>query len=223
MYSISSSDRELPNEVHVAFSVVNYKTMYGQKKGVATMWLDKFCNEESHGKTKIGTYVRSGGDFKHPVVLESPIIMIGPGTGVAPFRGFLQQRRAMKSQGGSCGESWLFFGCRRKDEDYLYQRDLEQFVQDGTLDHLVCAFSRAQQEKVYVQHKMMEVGQQLIECIVNRGGYIFVCGDGARMAQDVHACLENMLQRFGDMSPQDATSALAQLTNSKRYVRDIWS
>eukprot|EP01025_Chloroclados_australasicus_P048670 TRINITY_DN5522_c0_g1_i10.p1 TRINITY_DN5522_c0_g1~~TRINITY_DN5522_c0_g1_i10.p1 ORF type:complete len:758 (-),score=89.14 TRINITY_DN5522_c0_g1_i10:394-2667(-) len=224
MYSIACSNQELPNEVHIAFSVVRYQTMYGEKKGVATTWLDQYCNSDSHNKVRIGTYVRSGGDFKHPLLLQSPIIMIGPGTGVAPFRGFLQQRRAMKKAGSTqCGESWLFFGCRREDEDYLYRSDFEQFVADGTLNHLVCAFSRAQKEKVYVQHKMMEVGQQLADCIIKKGGYIFVCGDGARMAKDVHACLENIFQKYADMTEQEASSALAQLTKTKRYVRDIWS
>lgn len=270
MYSVSCAPEEHPERVHVAFSVVTYESGYGIKEGVATSWLSRIAAPwlsatssppQREGKNDTGEegasrmrapppdvrvpiFLRKGGSFKPPVTLESPWIMIGPGTGVAPFRGFLQERRARlralhldstedganDGDGGVAtgtvhhGLALLYFGCRHRDQDYLYRKDLEKFRSDGTLDELHVAFSRIEgKEKMYVQHLMAQHSAKLFDLIVKRSGFVFVCGDGAAMAKDVQATLLVILQEQGGLSVEQASALLDEMAKQGRYVRDIWS
>ncbi|CAI7869285.1 unnamed protein product [Closterium sp. NIES-53] len=179
----------------------------------------------------LSIFPKPGGRFSHPASLSAPLIMIGPGTGVAPFRGFLQERRRLiarnkgegEGEGGGAGESWLFFGCRREDEDYLYREDFEGFVADGTLSQLDVAFSRAGKDKVYVQHKMQARAEELAPLLLNPATYVFICGDGAGMVKDVHAALQSILQAHGGMAAPSAAAHLQDMMGAGRYVRDVWS
>jgi NADPH-ferrihemoprotein reductase len=144
---------------------------------------------------------------------------------VCPFRGFLQQRQHMLAAaqpGAPRGPAWLYFGCRSAHEDYLYRADLEGFQKAGTLEQLRCAFSREGPTKVYVQHLVQQDGEQLAQ-LMQQGAHVFVCGDGAHMAKDVHATLLAVLQEHGGVSAADAEAQLAQMSKEGRYVRDIWS
>jgi NADPH-ferrihemoprotein reductase len=238
LYSIASSPLQQPEQVDVAFSVVRMETQYGIKHGVATSWLDRLAApltgpqaapdpalvKASDDTLRVPTFLRSGGAFRPPADLSKPVIYIGPGTGVAPFRGFLQHRqRHLPEFAGVPGEAWLFFGCRQKEEDFLYRQEFEGFAADGTLTQLCVAFSRAQAEKVYVQHLMREHGAALAPLVLQQGGSVFVCGDGAAMARDVQAALTDILAQHGGLSKDEAAAALAQMATEKRYVRDIWS
>eukprot|EP00951_Prasinocladus_malaysianus_P025160 scaffold219862_cov45-Prasinocladus_malaysianus.AAC.1 len=187
LYSLTSSQLTHPNAAHVAFSVVNFSTdRYGHHAGVATNWLKSICLDSSGACTKprIAVFLRPNESFRPPQDLTAPLIMIGPGTGVAPFRGFLQERQAKLQDGADLGQAWLFAGCRRRDEDYLYQSELEGFARSGVLTHLIPAFSREQAEKVYVQHKMREYGAELCKLIMEPNSFVMVCGDGSHMAKD---------------------------------------
>jgi len=238
-----------------------------EREGVATTWLDRLCTpliESSsqsqnssitstksdtstlHTPLRVPIFLRKGGAFKPPSDLSRPWIMIGPGTGVAPFRGFLQERRSRIQQmeknnnkGGTSvkniGECWLYFGCRRPDLDYLYESDLKSFHQDGTLTRLEVAFSRAplekkdenggkkEQKKVYVQHLMAQHSMEFYNVFIEKKGTVFVCGDGATMAKDVHATLVTILATGGKVTEEEAAGQLSALAKEGRYVRDIWS
>lgn len=254
MYSVACSPMEIPGHLHAAFTVVEERietktlnpTSAGNvRRGVATGWLegvlmplmqDRSVIQLDKQSICIPIFLRKGGHFMPPRDLSCPWIMIGPGTGVAPFRGFLQERRARSSTSTiatsaappncSRGPCVLYFGCRRKDQDYLYQDDFQSFVNDGTLTTLHVAFSRAQQEKIYVQHLMKQHSKELYEMIMLKGGYVFVCGDGAAMAKDVHAALVEIIAQHGGESAMDEDAAQKELTRMAkegRYVRDIWS
>ncbi|GBG66666.1 hypothetical protein CBR_g66801 [Chara braunii] len=250
-YSVTSSQLMHPNHIQVAFSVVKMDLPGpGNRifRGVCTNYFDRLLAHP--GSTGMATdlsvslliFVKSGGDFHVPPDVSAPVIMIGPGTGVAPFRGFLEDRKAqlvgaINGQNENLGTVnreeeipekkgpwWLFFGCRKEEEDFLYQHELEAFEKDGTLDKLVLAFSRATDKKVYVQHRMEEYGEELAELILGRKNtHIFVCGDGVNMAKDVHAALCNILCKHGSMKEPMAIAHLSSMIKQKRYVRDIWS
>lgn len=225
MYSIACA----PSESHtasasVAFSLVEYETKRGLRKGVATQWLHKHCapllSSEDHqggdSVPEIPVFVRSGGVFHPPDELDVPLILIGPGTGVAPFIGFLQQRKqSIAKTSSSVAPCWLYFGCRHPDQDYIYKDELRQFKEDGILTELHVAFSRQGPEKTYVQHLMKQHAIELKHMITEGRGRVFVCGDGAQMAKDVHATLVEILG--GDQG------ALSEMSREGRYVRDIWS
>lgn len=201
----------------VTFSVVRYQTKDGtERKGVATNFLDRVTGlregnafSPDGASSSVGVFLRKTGTFPPPEDPSVPIIMVGPGTGVAPFRGYLQLRASQRrgaagggaaGAGAALGESWLFFGCRRRSEDYIYGDEFERFAADGAgegegaggavLSKLVSAFSREGPEKVYVQHLMAEHGAEVARLLLQGGAHVFVCGDGARMAKDVHAALE---------------------------------
>ncbi|GMH32828.1 hypothetical protein BSKO_00662 [Bryopsis sp. KO-2023] len=228
MYSVTTSQDAHPNKAQFAFTLAKFTTPYGAREGVATSWMDKILTPvlegTESGQVKLPVFSRSGGAFGAPEDLSKPWIMIGPGTGVAPFRGFLETRR-LKLQGykGPVGPCWLFFGCRKESEDYLYKEDLQGFLDDGTLSKMELAFSREQAEKIYVQHRMKQNSQALYELIFQQEGFVFVCGDGQDMAKAVHGCLNDMLKEHGGLSEKEANDKLMEMTRGRQYVRDVWS
>jgi sulfite reductase (NADPH) flavoprotein alpha-component len=143
--------------------------------------------------------------------------MVGPGTGIAPFRSFLEEREA----NGDKGDNWLLFGDRNKDHDYIYQDEIETMKESGLLTKLDLAFSRDQDRKVYVQDKMIENGKEMFEWL-ERGGYFFICGDAYRMAKDVDAALHQVIKKHGNMGEDDAVNYVNKLKKEKRYVRDVY-
>lgn len=230
MYSISSSPQAAPgaDKADVAFTAVEYKTVSGEtRKGVATWWLEGKALRGTGGEVpKIPLFLRRGGSFSPPASLEVPWIMIGPGTGVSPFRGFLQHRRAAlaATKAGDTADCWLFFGCRDKTKDYLYGEELEAFAEDGTLTKLCVAESRKDPDsKVYVQHLMRQHSSHLRELIVDQDAFVFVCGDGHGMATDVHSTLVDIIRGGDGVDAKDAEDKLASMTRDARYVKDVWS
>jgi NADPH-ferrihemoprotein reductase len=224
LYSLTSSSLVHPSAAHVAFSVVKFSTeRYGEHAGVATNWIKRKWESAGEQGARLAVFLRPNEAFRPPADLSAPLIMVGPGTGVAPFRGFLQERAAKGRGGAQLGPSWLFFGCRKAEEDFLYRGELEGFAADGHLGRLVTAFSREGKDKVYVQHRMREHGAELSELILAQGAYVMVCGDGAHMAKDVNQCLVEILVEHGGLAAVEANAKLAEMTKARRYVRDIWS
>eukprot|EP00892_Ulva_mutabilis_P009896 jgi/Ulvmu1/7279/UM035_0067.1 len=219
MYSLTNSQAVTPDRLEFAFHVVGYNTHWGTHGGVATTWLERECREAAW----CAVHLRPPTGFRPPEDASVPIIMIGPGTGVAPFRGFLQQRRAALEAGNTIGTSWLFFGNWKREWDFLYEEELQGFAADGTLTHLHLAWSRETDKKVYVQDLMKEVGAELCSALLEDGACVFVCGDGAQMAKDVHHCLENILVQHGACeSSSAADSFMKDLATQKRYLKDVW-
>lgn len=225
MYSVAAAPETAPGKPCVAFSVVRHVAPSGaERRGVATNWLDRGAFGEDSASFLAPIFVKRSAAFTPPEDVSAPVIMIGPGTGVAPFRGFLQRRRAQIARGGVApGPCWLFFGCRRAEEDYLYREDLESFAADGTLTELSLAFSRETEEKVYVQRRIAERAGEVGALIAAPNARVFVCGDGAGMAKDVHAALAAALAGADGRGEAEAMATLAAMTKEGRYVRDIWS
>jgi len=218
-YSIASSAKVHAKSVHVCGVVVEYTTPTGRlNKGVATTWLkEKIPGENEY---KVPVYIRRS-QFRLPNRPQTPVIMIGPGTGLAPFRGFIQERAYLKDQGKPVGATVLYFGCRNKAYDYIYQEELEQWQADGVLD-LHVAFSRDQQEKRYVTHLLKENAQQVWE-LLEQGGHLYVCGDAKMMAKDVRNIIVNIAKVNGNMSDSEADAFVKKLETQKRYSADVWS
>jgi len=237
MYSISSAPSSATgsDKAEVAFTAVEYPTVSGgTRKGVATWWLENKAlpldDKPADADKRVPLYLRKGGSFSPPGSVLVPWIMIGPGTGVSPFRGFLQQRRtalSSSSSSSSPADCWLFFGCRDKAKDYLYGDELEGLAADGTLTKLCVAESRKNPDKkVYVQHLMLQHKDRLRELIVEQDAFVFICGDGHGMAKDVHNALVEIISSGDGADAMDAAEAEAMLkdmTRSARYVKDVWS
>src|SRR5207253_2469030 len=168
-------------------------------------------------KVPVPVYPSSAKHFHMPEDQTLPLIMIGPGTGIAPFRAFLQERQAL----GAKGKNWLFFGSQREKCDYAYKEDWESFTRDGFLTRLDCAWSRDQAHKIYVQHKMLENATEIWKWIDDDGAQFFVCGDARRMAKDVDAALRKIVQEQGGKSVDEANAYVEKLKTDKRYKRDV--
>jgi len=218
-YSISSSSNAHPGRVHITSIVVRFHTPTGREHhGVASTWLAKLPVG-----TKVPVFVRES-HFKLPAT-PAPIIMVGPGTGLAPFRGFLQEIKHRRTAKGQADwESVLFFGCRHRQYDYIYEEELAGFEQDKTLTHLHVAFSRESSQKVYVQDKLgdHEMKETLWHFLNDKKGYFYVCGDARQMAKAVHQTLINVVKECGKMNEEQAIAFVESLQKSGRYLQDVW-
>ncbi|MFJ5454040.1 sulfite reductase subunit alpha [Pectobacterium jejuense] len=213
LYSISSSPKVTPHQIHLTVSTVRYSMEGKQRGGVCSTFLADRAVES----TAVPIFIQKSAHFRIPKHAGTPIIMVGAGTGIAPFRAFLQERRATKAQ----GKNWLFFGEQRAATDFYYRDELEEIQRDGYLHRLDTAFSRDQREKIYVQHRMCEQGAELWHWL-EEGAYFYVCGDASRMAKDVDLALRQVVQVHGVMSSDDAAAYVAKMAQDKRYVRDVY-
>ena len=212
LYSIASSPRQHQGEVHLTVAAVRYRRNGRLRKGIAST----FLAERASRGAEVPVFIQAARGFRLPPDGDAPVIMIGPGTGVAPFRAFLQERRAR----GEAGRNWLFFGDQRRDADFLYEEELRSYERDGLLTRLDTAFSRDQAERVYVQHRMRERSAELWSWL-EEGASLYVCG-AARMARDVDAALAAIIARQGRRGLGEAKSYLATLGRDGRYLRDVY-
>ena len=212
-YSISSSPKVSPHEVQLTVSVVRFDTEAGLRRGgVASTFL-----ADAAGDAPAPIYLQKSPHFRAPAAGDAPMIMIGPGTGVAPFRAFLHDRRA----DGHTGRNWLFFGEQHEASDFYYRDELEAMRDDRFLTRLDLAFSRDQRQKIYVQDRMVEHGLELWRWLQD-GAHLYVCGDASRMAQDVDDTIVTIAQRHGGLSEDAAVEYKKSLVAQKRYVRDVY-
>ncbi len=214
LYSIASSQRVHPNEVHLCIATLGYKTLGRRRKGVCSNFLAARVNLQ---ETTLPVFFHTAKHFRLPEDPNTPLIMVGPGTGVAPFRAYLQDRRATAAK----GKTWLFFGSQRAESDFLYRAEFESFQQDGVLHKLSTAFSREQTHKIYVQNRMAEEGAEIWKWL-EEGCYFYVCGDAKRMAKDVDDMLITIAEKIGGRSHDDAMAYVQNLRNAKRYRRDVY-
>ncbi|HEY0201293.1 MAG TPA: sulfite reductase subunit alpha, partial [Burkholderiaceae bacterium] len=212
LYSIASSPKAHAGEVHLTVSTVRYACEGRARKGVCSTFL-----ADRAGQAPAPIFVQKSAHFHPPHDPHAPMIMVGPGTGIAPFRGFLHDRQA----DGASGRNWLFFGEQRAATDFYYRDELEAMLQNGTLHRLSTAFSRDQAEKIYVQQRMREQGADLWAWL-QEGAYFYVCGDASRMAKDVDAALLDIARQHGGLDADAARAYLDTLARDKRYLRDVY-
>ncbi len=212
LYSIASSPKAFPEAVHFTLDVVRYESHGRVRKGVCSTFM---AERATDGPFPV---YPTTSKFRLPENPDTPMIMVGPGTGIAPFRAFLQERKAI----GARGKSWLFFGSQRAHCDYFYGDEFAQLKEEGFLTRIDCAFSRDQEHKVYVQHRMEENGAELWRWIEEEGAHFFVCGDAKRMAKDVDAVLKKIVQTHGGKSPDEANEYIELMKKEKRYKRDVY-
>lgn len=212
-YSIASSYEATPDEVHITVGAVRYEAHERTRKGVCSVQL---AERIQPGDT-LPIYLKKNPNFKFPFDEETPVIMIGPGTGVAPFRSYMQEREEL----GLSGNTWLFFGEQYFTTDFLYQTEWQAWLKDETLAKLDLAFSRDTEEKVYVQHRIAQQSELFYQWLQD-GAAIYVCGDEKHMAKDVHDTIRSVIEQEGDMSEADAEAYLTQMKQEKRYQRDVY-
>jgi len=212
-YSIASSYEATPDEVHITVGAVRYEAHERTRKGVCSVQL---AERIQPGDT-LPIYLKKNPNFKFPFDEETPVIMIGPGTGVAPFRAYMQEREEL----GLSGNTWLFFGEQYFTTDFLYQTEWQAWLKDETLAKLDLAFSRDTEEKIYVQHRIAQQSELFYQWLQD-GAAIYVCGDEKHMAKDVHDTIRSVIEQEGDMSEADAEAYLTQMKQEKRYQRDVY-
>lgn len=213
LYSIASSPKAHAGQVHLTINTVRYEAYGRARKGVGSTFLAERVGDAD----RIKVFVQPSHGFRPPKNGDSPMIMVGPGTGVAPFRAFLHERRSAAAR----GRNWLFFGEQRAATDFYYREELEQMLSEGHLTRLSTAFSRDQPDKIYVQHRMLENAAELWSWLQD-GAYFYVCGDAARMAKDVDAALHKVASTAGALGDEDAREFVRQLKAEKRYQRDVY-
>ncbi|MBT0729817.1 NADPH-dependent assimilatory sulfite reductase flavoprotein subunit [Rosenbergiella nectarea] len=213
LYSISSSQAEVEDEVHITVGVVRYDIEGRARSGGASGFLADQLQEDD----EIEIFIEHNDHFRLPTEGDTPVIMIGPGTGIAPFRSFIQQR----DNDGAEGPNWLFFGNPHFTEDFLYQVEWQKYVKQGLLTRIDLAWSRDQAEKVYVQDKLREQGEEVWRWI-EQGAHIYVCGDATRMAKDVENTLLEIIAQYGAMDSESADEYLSDLRIARRYQRDVY-
>jgi sulfite reductase (NADPH) flavoprotein alpha-component len=214
LYSIASSMKAVGDTVELTIATVRYTSHGRQRAGVASTYLADRTSESA----KVPVFVHTAKHFRLPEDPATNIIMVGPGTGVAPFRAYLQERKAI----GAAGKNWLFFGEQRRASDFLYEEELTAMQSEGSLHKLDLAFSRdIPGQKVYVQHKMKESSKEIYDWLEN-GAHFFVCGDGARMAKDVDSELHAIAEREGGKTPEQAAEWVEALKKGKRYKKDVY-
>ncbi len=213
LYSIASSPRAHEGEVHMTVAAVRYQSHGRERAGVASCFLADAVGVGD----QVPVYLHRNGNFRLPQDGDTPIIMVGPGTGIAPFRAFVEERKAL----GARGDNWLFFGDQRYTYDFLYQLEWQEHLADGALKKLSVAFSRDQKQKIYVQHRMKEEGAELFAWL-EKGASFYVCGDAVRMAKDVHEALIEVVAEHGGKSREEAEVYVDDLRRAKRYQRDVY-
>ncbi|HEX4696548.1 MAG TPA: sulfite reductase subunit alpha [Candidatus Udaeobacter sp.] len=213
LYSVASSLRAYPDQVHFIVDIVRYESHGRVRKGVCSSFMAERADDVS-----VPVFPAAAKHFHLPEDPDTPIIMVGPGTGVAPFRAYLQERQVT----GAKGKNWLFFGAQHESCDFAYGDEFKAFVQESLLTRLDCAWSRDQAQKVYVQHKMTENAAEIWKWLDSEGAYFFVCGDARRMAKDVDAALRNIVQKEGGKTIEQAHEYVESLKNEKRYKRDVY-
>jgi len=213
LYSIASSQAESESEVHITVGAVRYEIDGRARAGGASSFLADRLEEDG----EIRVFIEHNDNFRLPANPETPVIMIGPGTGIAPFRAFMQQR----DNDGAEGKNWLFFGNPHFTEDFLYQVEWQRYVKDGLLTNIDLAWSRDQQQKVYVQDKIRAKGAEVWRWI-QEGAHIYVCGDANRMAKDVEQALLEVVAQYGGMDIETADEYLSELRIERRYQRDVY-
>ena len=213
LYSIASSPKAHPGEVHLTVGVVRYETHGRQRKGVCSTYLsDRIAKGD-----KADVFVTTNKHFKIPADNDASMIMVGPGTGIAPFRAFVEERKAI----GAKGQNWLFFGDQHYLTDFLYQTEWQDYLADGILTKLDVAFSRDQKEKIYVQDRMRQNSAELYKWL-EKGASFYVCGDASRMATDVDKALHEIIEKEGNKSNEEAAAYVKKLKTDKRYLRDVY-
>jgi sulfite reductase (NADPH) flavoprotein alpha-component len=213
LYSIASSPLAHPDEVHLTVAAVRYQTHGRERKGVCSTYLADLVKTGD----EVQIFVQPNKNFRLPADSATPVIMVGPGTGVAPFRAFVEHRAAL----GGSGKNWLFFGDQHYTYDFLYQLEWQDHLKSGTLSRLDVAFSRDQPEKVYVQDRMLEQAKDLYAWLED-GAHFYVCGDANRMAHDVHEALISIVENQAGISREAAEAYVEDLKKSKRYQRDVY-
>ncbi|MDB6025200.1 MAG: cysJ 2 [Verrucomicrobiales bacterium] len=213
LYSIASSPKAHAQSIHLTVAIVRRDFGGRQRKGLCSTFLAERVSE----KVSVPVFLQTSPHFRPPQNLEAPMIMVGPGTGIAPFRAFLQERAATGASGGN----WLFFGHQHAATDFFYRDELAAWQKSGVLTRLDTAFSRDQQQKIYVQNRMLENANELWAWL-NNGAHFYVCGDASRMAKDVDAALHQIAQQAGQLTPEQAKAFIDDLRKTKRYQRDVY-
>ena len=220
-YSISSSSLAHPDKIHITCAVVEGESPTGRShKGVASTWLSR-CKP---GTSKIPVFIRNS-TFKMPKDQDTPIVMVGPGTGFAPFRGFLQEREAkMKMGETNLGEAHLYFGCRSKTKDFIYEEEIKAWKESNVITDLEYAFSRDQPQKVYVQDQIRKNGKKIYDLLFTSQprAYLYVCGDAKLMARDVNITLHEIIQQYAPCNATEAELKIKAMQEEGRYLRDVW-